>query len=87
MNGTAKDNPRAAACVEAILKVLAEHNYTLGHEDSHGAFLLEPRDRVTVDFNEDWLRSAFVEEPPPPEPPPPKRQTRTFESTRMRGRR
>jgi hypothetical protein len=60
----AKDDPNAAACIEAIIAACAEHGFTLAHEDGQGAFILEPRDAdpaVTVLY-ENWLREAFLQD-------------------------
>ena len=43
------------AFVEEILKVYEKYNLSLGHEDHHGAFIIEPYDEVNVE----WLRAAL----------------------------
>ena len=53
-------NSKGAACIEALLKVLELHGFTLSHEDGHGAFRLLPR-RESVARNEMWLRQARIE--------------------------
>lgn len=57
-----KNNQAASACVEEVIAVLAKHGFTLSHEDSQGAFILEPRTEKNVTVNEEWLRQAFFEE-------------------------
>lgn len=62
MSRFAKDDPRAMACIEAIIAVCAEHGFSLAHEDSHGGFILEERkDQKSAAYNENWLREAFVD--------------------------
>lgn len=57
----AKDDKKAAACIEAVIAALAEHGFTLAHEDGHGAFILETRDDAgSVVINEAWIREAFL---------------------------
>jgi hypothetical protein len=57
----AKDDPKAEACIEAVIATLAAHGFSLAHEDSQGAFILEPRtDAKNVHINEQWIRAAFV---------------------------
>ena len=46
--------PDVDAFLEEVLEVCRKHRMSIGHEDGHGAFVVE-------DFNEsdaDWLRSA-----------------------------
>jgi hypothetical protein len=58
----AKDDTKARACIEAVIAVLAEHGFTLAHEDSHGAFILQVRDNPrNVQVNEQWIRDSFLD--------------------------
>lgn len=56
-NATTKDygtSPKVDAFLDDIVAVCRKHNMSLGHEDSHGAFLVE-------DYSEEnvrWLNAA-----------------------------
>jgi hypothetical protein len=59
---------RAAACLTEIVGTCREHGFCLAHEDSQGAFVLEPRTderhastgQSMNAVNEQWLLSATV---------------------------
>ena len=54
----AKDDPRAASCIEEILAVCERHGFTLSHEDGQGAFELwtgAPESEA-----KEWLRAASL---------------------------
>ena len=44
--------------IEDLLKVYKKHGMSLGHEDSHGSFIIEP----LRDINIKWLREAIEEQ-------------------------
>ncbi len=46
---------RKKAFVDDIIKVYEEHDLSIAHEDSHGAFIIEDLDQ----YNIDWLRHAL----------------------------
>lgn len=53
--GERVENPKIDAFIEDVLGTCRKHNMSIGHEDSHGAFI------VYGHFSEvmaDWLRSA-----------------------------
>lgn len=60
---TGHARPEAALeCLAEIVSVLRKHGYTLGHEDSQGAFELEPRvpEDATSSWGDPWLLAANV---------------------------
>jgi hypothetical protein len=58
----AAQDPKAKACIEAVLSTLEEHGFSLAHEDSQGGFIIETRDDPgNVTTNEEWLRGALME--------------------------
>lgn len=40
-----------------IEKLCRKYNFSIGHEDSHGAFIITKYDQYYID----WLRSAYIE--------------------------
>ncbi len=55
---------KAAACVEAVLRTLREHGFSLEHEDHHGGFLIVPGELLSQaerEENEAWLRGAMLD--------------------------
>lgn len=57
-------NARAKACMAEVQAVLARHGFVLGHEDSHGAFMLlskESMDDSAVQAYVAWLDGFYVE--------------------------
>ena len=66
MSRFAKDDAKAAACIEEIIAVCAKHGFSLAHEDSQGGFILEKRtNEKDAAYNENWLREAFVDHETP----------------------
>lgn len=64
MEGMTEDQIQAAlanerAYVEGIIELGKKHGLSLGHEDSHGAFEIEPRSAGGEEWNDDWLRQAL----------------------------
>lgn len=59
--GTKRNEPSPAA-VEAFLDdidgVFRKHDLSLGHEDSHGGFIVEP----FCEYNVEWVRAAALDE-------------------------
>jgi hypothetical protein len=47
-------DPKVIAMLKEIVEVCKKHGMSLGHEDAHGGFLVEPWD----DYNEKWLLDA-----------------------------
>jgi hypothetical protein len=59
------ENPRIDAFIEDVIAVCRTHCLSIGHQDGHGAFLIEDFD----ESNATWLRNAHdattTESPPP----------------------
>jgi hypothetical protein len=54
----AKDDARAKEFIERIVSLCREYGLSIGHEDEHGAFLIE----IGYDENYmNWLRDACYE--------------------------
>ena len=49
-------SPRVDAFLKDLLLVYEKHGLSLGHEDTHGAFIVYP----LVKTNVDWLSAAMV---------------------------
>lgn len=61
---SARSDSRATACIEAVLRTLREHGFSLEHEDGHGAFILAPVELSSSEereYNEEWLRGARLD--------------------------
>ncbi len=56
----AKDNPKLANLMEAIIRLCKQNGVSLSHEDSHGGFIFEEY----KERNADWLRDACDETEP-----------------------
>ncbi len=50
-------SPRARAFLEELVEVSRRHGLSLGHEDGHGAFLVED----LKERNLEWLLQAYDE--------------------------
>lgn len=48
------ENPKIDAFIAEVIAVSKKHGLSIGHEDSHGAFVVE----VFSDSNADWLLHA-----------------------------
>ncbi len=51
------DDPKVDAFLAEIAEVCRKHGLSIGHEDGHGAFIVEPWSEA----NEHWLGDAFVD--------------------------
>jgi hypothetical protein len=72
--------PAADAFIDEVIAVCRKHGFSLGHEDGHGAFLIQ--DIEGSEHNFAWLREAHFEasqRDPTPQPAEPDRQR--FEDT------
>ncbi len=49
------DHQKVVAFVDELLELYAKYEFTLAHEDGHGAFLLEGYDRHNID----WLKGSL----------------------------
>ena len=50
------EDAKVDAFIEDVIAVCRQHGMSLGHEDGHGAFIVEAPDET----NFTWLRSAFT---------------------------
>ena len=48
------ENAKIDAFLADILEVYKKHGLSIGHEDGHGAFLIQPLEK----WNVDWLQAA-----------------------------
>lgn len=53
---TPKNHPKVQAFLDDLNEVYRKHGMSLAHEDSNGAFLVEPYSEINVD----WLNDASV---------------------------
>jgi len=54
---------RVDAFIEDIIAVYKKHGMAISHEDSEGAFIIEPFDfNEHTDLNCEWLRNAHIHE-------------------------
>lgn len=51
------EDPKVDAFIEAVLELSRKHGYSIGHQDHHGAFIIEPFD----DNNAKWLCNAHID--------------------------
>ena len=52
----ARTNASAALFLADIIEIYRKHGLSLGHEDEHGAFVVEP----LADINVSWLNDALL---------------------------
>jgi hypothetical protein len=48
------EDPAVDAFIEDLIKLCKSHNLSIGHEDHHGAFMIEP----LTETNLEWLSHA-----------------------------
>ena len=49
-------SPRVDAFLRDLIEVYKKHELSLGHEDAHGAFIIQP----LTDGNINWLQNAML---------------------------
>lgn len=52
------ENKEVDAFLKEIVKVCKEHGFSLSHEDTHGAFIVEKYDKDNIQ----WLMEAMIGE-------------------------
>jgi hypothetical protein len=59
-----EQHPKIDTFINAVCKLCEEKGFSIAHEDTQGAFIIEPWNQ----YDENWLQDAFVEIVPEKKP-------------------